>query len=130
MYGNSQVVCPFACAGTILYSGALPRWITIDQANKWLAGAAMTFYGPSKAQANAAAQSALDSFVASAITAGTLTCSSVTPPSGQFFMGCLLFSMANPTANPGCEHALCIVESNSSIWYWDNNLTQWFPMIE
>lgn len=80
IFGNDQVVFDVGCAAgeTASFSGTLPSWITLDDVNNQLVGAAGTFTGASSAAANAAAQSALDSFGNQQIALGNLTCA---PPS-------------------------------------------------
>lgn len=73
---NDVVYFANNCAvGTVLvYNDILPAWITLDVANKRLVGAAQVFAGVTKAEANFAAQTALDSFGTAAVAAGTLQC--------------------------------------------------------
>ncbi len=67
---SNEPLCPIGI--TASFSSALPGWITWDGTN--FTGAAGVFRSDTKADANAAAQTALDSFVASAFSYGTLTC--------------------------------------------------------
>lgn len=75
-YSNGVVYYQMDCeeGDTINYSGTLPSWITLDEDNNRLVGAAGLFRGNSPALANAAAQSALNTFGDAAVEAGTLTC--------------------------------------------------------
>lgn len=62
-------------AGSVLvYNGTLPEWITLDEANERLVGAAKTFFGYTLAEANATAQANIDSFGNAAVANETLKC--------------------------------------------------------
>lgn len=75
-FSNDQVIYLGGCTGgaVLTYSGTLPNWITLDAVNGTIIGAAGTYRGNTKAQANATAQSALNSFAAAAVASGALTC--------------------------------------------------------
>lgn len=76
IFGNDQVFFVHNCAAgeTLAYSGTLPSWITLDTTNSRLIGAAGTFTGASKTDANSAAQSALDTFGNAALASTALFC--------------------------------------------------------
>lgn len=52
----------------------LPDWITVDAADNQLVGQSGMFPGSTKAEANAAAQDALDAFASAALSSGNLAC--------------------------------------------------------
>lgn len=79
---NDQVVYNFTCpvGQTPSFTGTPPTWITWDQANSRLVGAANTFTGTTVQGATATAQNALDTYAALAISNLQLTCSMPIPP--------------------------------------------------
>ncbi len=74
-FSNDTVYYDVDCGeGGPSYSGTLPGWITIDQPNSRMVGAAGTFRADTKALANATAQNALDAFSIAALEDETITC--------------------------------------------------------
>jgi hypothetical protein len=73
---NEVVYFNHACDSdtTLVYYGILPTWITLDQTNQRLIGAANTFWGATQDEANANAQTALDAFGNVALGSGALVC--------------------------------------------------------
>ena len=87
-YAQANAVCPSGTSAAVYYSlcagstagstVVLPSWITIDNANNRLVGAAGTYTGDNNTVATATAQAALDAYATAAISAGTLYCNSQT----------------------------------------------------
>lgn len=74
---NHQVyygISPCPDGETLVFDGSLPTWITIDQANSRLVGAAGTFGGDTQNAANQIAQNAINDFGSAAILSGKLHC--------------------------------------------------------
>lgn len=84
---NEAVFYVVSCPGQVLtFTGSLPTWITLDQNNNQLAGAAGTFGGTTQLTANASAQAALNAFGAQQVALGNLACGSlVCPATGNNF---------------------------------------------
>lgn len=85
-------------AGCLMFQGTLPAWATLDE--NCIVVPAGGFPGTTQLEANAAAQAALDSFVAAAISAGELFCNSSVAASS--FVGFTL----GPTQNVGTSLSL------------------------
>ena len=75
-FKNGIVFFNVACGvgETLTYTGSLPDWITLDVANNRLIGAAGKFSGSTQAQADLAAQNALNSFGDAELLDGNLFC--------------------------------------------------------
>lgn len=59
---------------TLIFTGTLPSWITLDSGNSRLVGAAGTYQAATLAEANALAQNALNEFGNAAVAAANLDC--------------------------------------------------------
>ncbi len=89
VFSNQIVYFPYQCslgAPVLTYSATTPTWITLDSNGSQspggvsgLIGAAGVFFGATQAAANAAAQSALNTFGNTAVAAGTLYCTTPAP---------------------------------------------------
>jgi hypothetical protein len=76
-YNLAVFYVPGCGAGTTLnFSGTLPEWITLDQMNNQLIGAAGVFGGTTQAAATAAAQAAINTFGNQQTALGNLSCAS------------------------------------------------------
>ena len=78
--GNGPVYFDVPCDGVLVYKGTLPSWIILDAANNRLIGQSGVFPGDTQADADAAAQSALNNFGNIQIAAGLLVCHGAPPP--------------------------------------------------
>lgn len=78
-YSNQTVYHPFPCSTLLVSTINYPTWITYDSTNQQFVGAANIFPGVDQIHADAAAQAALDSWVASVVAAGTVYCVATTP---------------------------------------------------
>lgn len=58
----------------LTFTGTFPSWISLDEANSRIVGAAGTLPGATQAEANALAQTALNAFGDAAVAAGELVC--------------------------------------------------------
>ena len=74
--GNDQVSYTTSCVSgqRLIYTGTLPSWITLGTFLNRVYGAANTFFRTTKTAANAAAQAALDSWVAASLSSTVLKC--------------------------------------------------------
>lgn len=105
---NQAVYFPGDCASgtTLNYNGTLPPWITLDQINNQLVGAAGVFGGQTQAAANATAQAALNTFGAGQLGKENLQCLSCTfnqllQPHTYGISG-YVDGMLTPPSAPGC----------------------------
>lgn len=73
---NEQVFFSHQCpeGESLVFTGTLPSWITLDMENTRLVGAAGVFQGATQEEANIAAQIALNEFGNAAVLAGDLDC--------------------------------------------------------
>lgn len=77
---NEKVFYVVDCiAGTLTNNATLPDWITFDLANERFIGAENTYSGATAADANAAAQAALETWVNANLDSGDILCAQTTP---------------------------------------------------
>lgn len=73
-FGNAQQSWCCTAGGTLVFTGVLPSWITLDQPNNCLRVPVNKFYEYTQADANATALQALTDFVAAGQASGAIQC--------------------------------------------------------